>query len=554
MVHHHRASLLMHQHQQRKGDAAAADDPLLQVEGGGGMKELRGRLADYACHHRKQHGQDALLRMLAGFALVSCLLLLLPGSPISAAMDDLLQLGRNTDEADPASPSPTPSPPLCADVANGAVCCDRSSHRTDVCVMRGDVRTHAASNSLFLLLQPNSSSTTFAEERIRPYTRKWETSIMNTIDELRLRSVSSDGDAAAPAHCDVRHDVPAVVFSTGGYTGNVYHEFNDGIIPLYITARGYDKRVVFVMLEYHDWWMTKYGHIVEQLSDYPPVDFANDNRTHCFPEAIVGLRIHDELAIDAQRMPANLTILDFRQMLDDAHRGRIQTIIEEEAQAAAAAVETKAAASKEQLSRSSSKRTRPDDDRVEKPRLVIVSRNGSRAIENEAELARAAAGAGFRVSVLRPRQDTELARMYRALNASDVMVGVHGAAMTHFLFMRPGSVFIQVVPLGTDWAAETYYGEPARRMGLRYVPYKIMPSESSLSRRYARDDPVLTDPDSVNAKGWQVTKQVYLDGQNVRLDMARFRHRLREAYGHWARARMQQRHRADSGAKQRKPL
>jgi hypothetical protein len=547
MVNHLRANLLPVHHQQRKVEAAAGEDPLHQAEGGvgggGRMKELRGRLADYACHHRK-HGHDALLRMLAGFALVSCLLLLLPGSPISAAMDDLLQLGRTTrpDEEEVAAPAPR-----CADVANGTVCCDRSALRTDVCVMRGDVRTHAASNSLFLLLQPNSSHHAAADERIRPYTRKWESSIMSTIDELRLRS-ATDGDAAAPARCDVRHDVPAVVFSTGGYTGNVYHEFNDGIIPLYITARRYNNKVVFVMLEYHDWWITKYGHIVEQLSDYPPIDFANDRRTHCFPEAVVGLRIHDELAIDAARMPANETIQDFRQMLDDAHRGRVQAIIEEEEKKAAAAAA--ATAARKQRLRRGGKRSQLRNKKAaegDEPRLVIVSRNGSRAIENEAELVRAAEGAGFRVATLQPRQDTELAQMYRALNASDVMVGVHGAAMTHFLFMRPGSVFIQVVPLGTDWAAETYYGEPARRLGLRYMPYKILPSESSLSGQYGKDDPVLTDPDTVNAKGWQVTKQVYL-AQNVRLDMARFRRHLRQAYGHWAAH-----HRMDSGTGTRRP-
>jgi hypothetical protein len=235
----------------------------------------------------------------------------------------------------------------------------------------------------------------------------------------------------------------------------------------------------------------------------------------------VGLRIHDELAVDASRMPGSESIQDFRQMLDEAHRGRVEAIIQEEKE------KTKAAAA-------------PAVGSDDKPRLVIVSRNGSRAIENEAELARAARRAGFRVDLLRPRPDTELAQMYRVLNGSDVMVGVHGAAMTHFLFMRPGSVFIQVVPLGTDWAAENYYGEPARRLGLRYIPYKILPSESSLYRQYARDDPVLTDPAAVNAKGWQVTKKVYLDGQNVRLDMARFRRRLREAYGHWAAQRLGQ--------------
>ena len=108
---------------------------------------------------------------------------------------------------------------------------------------------------------------------------------MSTIDELRLRALP---DTEGAARCDVRHDVPAVVFSTGGYTGNVYHEFNDGIIPLYITARRYNRKVVFVMLEYHDWWMTKYGHIVEQLSDFPLVGRLLQRHPHariaCFPK------------------------------------------------------------------------------------------------------------------------------------------------------------------------------------------------------------------------------------------------------------------------------
>ncbi|XP_009342745.1 xylan glycosyltransferase MUCI21-like [Pyrus x bretschneideri] len=125
------------------------------------------------------------------------------------------------------------------------------------------------------------------------------------------------------------------------------------------------------------------------------------------------------------------------------------------------------------------------------PKLVIVSRNGSRAKTNEDLLVEMAEKVGFEVKVLRPDSRTELAKIYWVLNSSDVVIGVHGAAMTHFLFMRPGSVLIQVIPLGTSWAAKAYFGEPARKLDLNYIGYKILPTESSLYDKYVKDDPVL---------------------------------------------------------------
>ncbi|KAK1292504.1 hypothetical protein QJS10_CPB17g01847 [Acorus calamus] len=395
---------------------------------------------------------------------------------------------------------PNPSPTHCSWAANNTICCDRTGFRSDVCYMRGDVRTHSASASL-VLHDPSLGNTTTQskEELIRPYTRKWESSVMGTIDELHL---VLSGNESRRSSCDVVHDVPAVVFSTGGYTGNVYHEFNDGILPLFITSKRFNKKVVFLIVEYHNWWVTKYADVVSRLSDHPPIDFSGDNRTHCFPEAIVGLSIHDELSIDPKRTHDNrTTIFHFRALLDEAYRPRARALLIQEEQ-------------------------RPQS----KPRLTIVSRNGSRAITNERELAALGERIGFKVAILRPERTTELAEIYGVLNASDAMVGVHGAAMTHFLFMRPGTVFVQVVPLGTDWAAENYYGEPAVKMGLKYIGYKIKQKESSLYMEYERDDPVLCDPESVNAKGWETTKRVYLDGQNVSLDLRRFRKRLVRAY------------------------
>ncbi|CAN8317869.1 unnamed protein product [Cochlearia groenlandica] len=403
---------------------------------------------------------------------------------------------------------------LCSDISTGTICCDRTGLRSDICVMKGDIRTDSASSSLFLFTSINNNNTNL--EKIKPYTRKWEASVMNTVQELNL--IAKDSNKSSPNRvCDVYHDVPAVFFSTGGYTGNVYHEFNDGIIPLFITSQRYNKKVVFVILEYHDWWEMKYGDIVSQLSDYPLIDFNGDSRTHCFKEATVGLRIHDELTVNSTLMiNTNQTIVDFRNILDRGYSHRIQSLAQEEVINVTTTIDTK------------------------KPKLVILSRNGSRAILNEELLVNLAQETGFNVEVLRPNKRTEMAKLYRSLNASDVMIGVHGAAMTHFLFLKPKTVFIQIVPLGTDWAAETYYGEPAKKLGLKYVGYKISPKESSLYDEYGKDDPIIRDPESLNVKGWEYTKKIYLQGQNVKLDLRRFRETLTRSYDFCIRKRVRE--------------
>ncbi|KAF3441982.1 hypothetical protein FNV43_RR15898 [Rhamnella rubrinervis] len=434
---------------------------------------------------------------------------------------------------------------LCSSISTGTLCCDRSSIRSDVCVMKGDVRTHSASSSVFVYGSRDQNSFTdfvssvveeekeadnevLQHEKVKPYTRKWETSVMDTIDELDLMARKDNPEKHH--HCDVHHDVPAVFFSTGGYTGNVYHEFNDGLLPLYITSQHFNKKVVFVILEYHNWWFMKYGDILSQLSEYPPIDFSRDLKTHCFPEAIVGLRIHNELSVDSSLMEGNKSMVDFRNLLDRAYWPRISGLIRDEEREAQNEQKDSFSVSPESETLSKTTREKIVDDQLDKPKMVILSRNGSRAVTNEKLLVKMAEEIGFKVQVLSPDRTTELAKIYRALNSSDVMVGVHGAAMTHFMFMKPGCVFIQIIPLGTVWAAETYYGEPARKLGLKYIGYQIHIRESSLYEKYDKDDPVLRDPASLTRKGWQYTKSIYLDGQNVRLDLGRFRKHLDSAY------------------------
>ncbi|XP_057982066.1 xylan glycosyltransferase MUCI21-like [Malania oleifera] len=515
MVHYQRP------HQWRKGEEAIGEDESQTSPG-----------------YCKRTTRPKLLSLLL-FSLLCCFCLILGPQLFrySSTLSLLYAFGVDG-EAMVAKTYASASP--CSSISDGTICCDRSSMRSDICFMKGDVRTHSASFSIFLYSSKNTNGflnnvTGIAREgeevgvqheKIKPYTRKWETSVMDKIDELDLVSVKEN--LGTRRRCDVQHDVPAVFFSTGGYTGNVYHEFNDGIIPLYITSQHMSKNVVFVILDYHKWWITKYGDILSLFSNYPAIDFEGDQRIHCFPEAIVGLRIHDELAVDSSLMEGNKSIRDFRNLLDRAYWPRIRGLIRDE--------ERKAQLKLKEISLSPSSNFSLETEKVVqdevpmKPKLVILSRNGSRAMVNEDSMVKMAEEIGFRVEILRPDQTTELAKIYRALNSSDVMIGVHGAAMTHFLFLKPGSVFIQVVPLGTEWAAETCYGEPAVKLGLKYSGYKILPKESSLYNEYNKSDPVLKDPRSVANKGWQFTKKIYLDHQNVILDLRRFQKRLVRAY------------------------
>ena len=196
-------------------------------------------------------------------------------------------------------------------------------------------------------------------------------------------------------------------------------------------------------------------------------------------------------------------MVDFRNFLDDAFRPRLD---EEK--------------SKDEITIAPSK----------KPKVVIIFREGTRAVENEKELVKLCEDIGFQVEIVRPTVVMDIATIYKALNSSDAMIGVVGAGMTHFLFQKPGDVFIQIVLLGTKWAAETSYGVPARKMGLKYIPYRIQTWESTLSRIYNSSDPVIADPDSINRKGWDVAAKVYLQQQAVRIDLKRFRKFLVPAY------------------------
>ncbi|KAL4318756.1 hypothetical protein GQ457_18G024790 [Hibiscus cannabinus] len=376
------------------------------------------------------------------------------------------------------------------------ISCNRSYIRYDLCTIDGSTVLDPAS-STFFTVDPSSA---VHVEKIKPYPRKYEDYIMGQIKELTLVSGPSSPE------CSIRHEAPAVVFSAGGYTGNLFHAFNDGLIPLFITVNSIypDRDFIIVVSEYHDWWQSKYAELLNVLSKHPIISLEKDNATHCFPSATLGLISHGFMTIDKTLIPTSKSLLHFRDLLEKAYS---QNPIP-------------------------SPPLKPKPER--RPRLVLTCRGNdvsSRRILNQDEMIRVMKEVGFDVIVFEPNRYTSLDNAYALLNSSHMMVGVHGAALTHALFLRPGSVFMQVVPIGTEWAADAFYGRIAKGINLKYLEYKIRVEESSLVEKYGKDNVLLKDPSALQKKGWPTEiMDIYLKKQNVKLDLVRFRISLEKAY------------------------
>ncbi|KAA8532942.1 hypothetical protein F0562_032942 [Nyssa sinensis] len=78
------------------------------------------------------------------------------------------------------------------------------------------------------------------------------------------------------------------------------------------------------------------------------------------------------------------------------------------------------------------------------------------------------------------------------------MVGVFGAALTHELFLQPGAVVLQVVPIRCAALVDLWFGRLAIRKGLEYIVYDIGEQESSsLLDQHARDSLQPNDPEVI---------------------------------------------------------
>ncbi|BBN05610.1 protein MpGT61.5 [Marchantia polymorpha subsp. ruderalis] len=401
---------------------------------------------------------------------------------------------------------------------NDAFRCDHHDKRSDVCFLRGDVLLRTGSVSeLVLRVSSSETSNCHHVEIIRPYSRKWEPTTMASIEPVTLR-IDGTPNGTHELSCDLHHSVPAVFFSTGGFTGNPYHDFQDVLIPLFITSQHRKGEVIFVVSDIRKWWIERWNNVLQQLSNYPIIDTKEDMRHHCFPEVTVGLHVHKEFGVDSARMPNGESMKEFQHVLHKALGiPRMEAV---------SGVELLRARTNSTLLSSMLK---DQDNSTRKLKLLIVARTGSRVLVNQKQITKLAKSLGFETKVLRPTDRVEVPVIYSEFHNSHVVMGVHGAALAHMVFMKRRAVLIQIVPLGTDWPSDHYYERPAKELDLQYIEYKIQPNESSLSKKYGSDHPIVRNPDRFTSEGWATMKQIYLSDQNVRVSLKRFRKTLLEA-------------------------
>ncbi|XP_031286453.1 alpha-1,3-arabinosyltransferase XAT3-like [Pistacia vera] len=355
---------------------------------------------------------------------------------------------------------------------------------SELCIANKEVRIDNKNLTVYI----PSSQSQISRKNIKPYPT---TNPLHLVTSMQIVNEETN----LPA-CDFNHNVPVLVFSSGGYTGNLFHEMDELIIPLFITSRHFRSNLKFVITDYKAWWVNKYSRILSRLSRYEFINPAVNGSVHCFPGAVIGLKFHGLLALNRTDIPGGYSMFDFKHFLAQTYNLKHRNVFE---------------------------------IKREKPVLILISRAKTRRFVNEDEMVVMMEELGFEVVVTRPNRMSNLNKFSELLNSCSVLVGAHGAGMTNEVFLPVGAVAVQVVPLGLDWASTNYFGEPAREMGVKYLEYKIEPEESTLFQTYGKDHVVVTDPQSIFAKGYQAGRAVYIDEQNLKINVERFRGTLVQA-------------------------
>lgn len=375
--------------------------------------------------------------------------------------------------------------------------CISSNPVSDYCDLKGDIRIHGNSSTIYISSSDRSILAGNSTWNIKPYPRKGNEGALKNVRQWTLKLVQ---DSKKLPSCTRIHNVPAIIFSLSGYTHNLFHDFTDVLIPLFSNTWKFDGQVHFLNTDYRPLWISRFQAVLDKLSRHPVVNIDNEKEIRCYRNVIVGLERDKALDIDPSRSVSGVTMKDFRRFIGSTYS----------------------------LNRSEAIKLKEVDER--KPHLMLISRQKRRKWRNLDEITEVAQSLGFDVVVGDANRTSSVSRFAHIVNSCDLIMGVHGAGLANMVFLPDEAVVIQVIPLGAleAFAKETFE-DPTKDMNLRYLKYKIKVKESSLIEIYRPNDPVIKDPLLIHKQGWEAIQATYLDEQDITLDMKRFRHTLVEA-------------------------
>ncbi|XP_008449151.2 alpha-1,3-arabinosyltransferase XAT2-like [Cucumis melo] len=357
-----------------------------------------------------------------------------------------------------------------------------------VCLTDNPTRINNTNLQFYISITNNDSQqTNFSPILIHPYARQEDKITLRDVTPLQI--IFQPNKTLLPP-CQFLHNVPVLIFSTGGFTGNLFHEFDETIIPLFITSYHFRTRVRFLITDHKTWWVQKYNRILSGLSRYNVINPADDGSVHCFNGGVIGLKFHNILSLNNTDIPGGYSMSDFRSFLRQTYNLKVNNVSE--------------------LS-------------GKKPMVMLISRQTSRRFMNEGEMVEMMKEVGFEVMTTTPQRMSNLDKFSSVVNLCSVIVGAHGAGLTNEVFLANGAVVVQVVPFGLDWPSTYFFGKPAAEMELQYLEYKIEAKESSLWDKYGENHPVIRDPESIFAQGYFASRAIYIDEQNLKINLTRFR-------------------------------
>lgn len=183
-----------------------------------------------------------------------------------------------------------------------------SNSRSDVFKISGDIRIQGNSSTIFI------ASTTLKQDphdfTSKPYARKMDVFVMHYVKNWKIIHPI----AGKSLVCSQNFSIPAVLFSTGGYSLNQFHDFTDLLIPLYLTSKPFNGNVLFLITDKRYSWVSKYKLILNKLSNHRVMDIDKEKQVLCFSKLVFGLKSHKEFGINPSELP-HYSIVDFRRFL-----------------------------------------------------------------------------------------------------------------------------------------------------------------------------------------------------------------------------------------------